>query len=428
MRKGDLFATIADETTARQLKQARADLQAARQRAELPLPSSEPLKVAEDSLKRLERLTSLSNVPAVEFEKAKSEVARLQGQLESERIERDRNLESLEEAAQEARSADEEFRDPFTDGRPAHRDESDRRRSRLGRRSSSSPSPSQQNYVRGEVNEEDVGEVKLGMTAMLQVYAFRARQFSGKVTAIIPAADPETQRYTIMLELENPPENLLAGMTGEMNIITGRRENVLLIPTRALLVDQALVVKGGFVQARTVRIGYRTLDAAEAIEGLAEGERVIISDQDRFRPGQPARDRVVAPPPETTARVTPPLYIALRFLLHRKRAFLLSLSRRRLRRRDFHLLAGADPGLRAAIHQLDARQQRLVSLALALSAARQRAAGAAEDDVAASERHASALPRRRHERARDHAREPTVFGCRRCVAGLARHVERALRL
>ena len=62
--KGDLLATIADETTARQLKQARADWQAAKQRAELPLPSSEPLKVAEDAVARLERLTSLSNVPA----------------------------------------------------------------------------------------------------------------------------------------------------------------------------------------------------------------------------------------------------------------------------------------------------------------------------------------------------------------------------
>jgi multidrug efflux pump subunit AcrA (membrane-fusion protein) len=142
--------------------------------------------------------------------------------------------------------------------------------------------------------------VKIGMNAMLQVYAFRARQFNAKVTAIFPAADPETQRYTIILDLENPPENLLAGMTGEMNIITGRRENVLLIPTRALLVDQVLVVQSGFVQQRMVRIGYRTLDAAEVIEGLAEGDHVILSDQDKFRPGQPARSRVVAPPAEAT--------------------------------------------------------------------------------------------------------------------------------
>src|SRR5438876_5435390 len=100
VEKGELLATIADETTARLLKQARADLQAATQRAELPLPSAEALKVAEDNLSRLEKLTALSNVPAVEHEKAKSEVNRLRGLLESERIERDRNLAMLEETRQ----------------------------------------------------------------------------------------------------------------------------------------------------------------------------------------------------------------------------------------------------------------------------------------------------------------------------------------
>jgi hypothetical protein len=91
-------------------------------------------------------------------------------------------------------------------------------------------------------------------------------------------------------------------MTGEMNIITGQRENVVLVPTRGLLVDQALVVKGGVVQARTVQVGYRTLDYAEAISGLAEGDHVIVSDQDKFRPGQPARERVIAAAAERTTR------------------------------------------------------------------------------------------------------------------------------
>ena len=89
---------------------------------------------------------------------------------------------------------------------------------------------SRRNYVRGEVNEEDVGEVKVGMKAVLQMYAYRTRQFSATVTSILPAADPETQRYTVLLDLENPPENLLAGMTGEMNIITGQHDNALLAP------------------------------------------------------------------------------------------------------------------------------------------------------------------------------------------------------
>src|ERR1043166_258577 len=94
--KGDLLATIADETTARQLKQAQADLQAAKERAALPLPSSELLKTAEDNVQRLQQLAA-GNVPAVDLEKAKSEAARLRGVVETERIERDRNLGSLED-------------------------------------------------------------------------------------------------------------------------------------------------------------------------------------------------------------------------------------------------------------------------------------------------------------------------------------------
>jgi multidrug efflux pump subunit AcrA (membrane-fusion protein) len=117
------------------------------------------------------------------------------------------------------------------------------------------------------------------------------------VSAIQPAADPETQRYTIVLDLENPPDNLLAGMTGEMNIITGKHEDALLVPTRSIIVDQALVLHANMVQAHTVQIGYRTIDFSEVVSGLKEGDRVIVSDQDKFRPGQLARYRMVRPTP-----------------------------------------------------------------------------------------------------------------------------------
>ena len=115
VKKGELLATIADETTARQLKQARADLVAATQRAALPLPSSELLKTAEDSVQRLEKLAALSNVPAVEYQKAKSEVNRLRGVVETERIERDRNLGTLEDACRklEAQMKNSEIRAPI---------------------------------------------------------------------------------------------------------------------------------------------------------------------------------------------------------------------------------------------------------------------------------------------------------------------------
>jgi len=292
VEKGELLASIADETTARQLKQAQADLQAAVQRAALPLPSAELLKTAEDNVQRLEKVAALSNVPAVEYEKAKNEAARLHGVVESERIERDRNLGALEDATKklEAQLKSSEIRSPMegllteiriVDGEL------------VGENNELFTVSSRNNYVRGEVNEEDVGEVKPGMEAVLQLYAYRTQQFHAKVSSIQPAADPETQRYTIIMQLDQPPDNLMAGMTGEMNIITGRHEDAVLVPSRALLVDQALLVKNGVIRRRTVKTGYRTLDFTEVLSGLAKGDHVVVADQDRLRAGQPVRQRLV---------------------------------------------------------------------------------------------------------------------------------------
>src|SRR5262245_18176129 len=297
VEKGQLLATIADEETSRQLKQARADLQAAIDRAAVPLPSSELLKAAEDNLQRMERVVGSGNVPAVEYQKARSEVNRLRGAVETERIERDRNLKSLEETTKklEAQMKNAEVRSQI-DGILTNVQTIDGELVSDGNELFTVSS--RRNYIRGEVNEEDVGEVKPGMKAKVQLYAYRMRNFTARVTSVQPAADPTTQRYTVVLEMAKPPDNLMVGMTGEMNIITGVHENALLRPTRALLVDQALLVNGGIVQRRTVDVGFRTLDFSEALNGLAEGDHVIVSDQDKFHSGQPVRQRTInAPPP-----------------------------------------------------------------------------------------------------------------------------------
>jgi len=295
VEKGQLLATIADEGTSRELKQARADLQAAVDRGALPLPSSELLKAAEDNLQRLEKVVGSGNVPAVEYQKAKSEANRLRGAVESERIERDRNLNSLQETTKklEAQMKNSEVRSPI-DGILTNVQTIDGELVSDGNELFTVSS--RRNYVRGEVNEEDVGEVKPGMKAKVQLYAYRTRNFAAQVTSVQPAADPTTQRYTVVLEMQNPPDNLMVGMTGEMNIITGAHENALLVPTRALLVDQALIVNGGIVHPRTVKVGFRTLDFAEALSGLEDGARVIVADQDKFHAGEPVRQREVTLP------------------------------------------------------------------------------------------------------------------------------------
>ena len=292
VEKGQLLATIADEATARQLKQAKTDLEAARKSAELPLPSQELLKSAEDNVQRLEKLAALNNVPAVEYEKAKSEAKRLRSAVEAEQIERDRNLSMLDETFRklEAQMKTSEVRAPM-DGLLTAMQIIESEIVATG--NPLFTVASRKNYVRGEVNEEDVGAIQPQMKAVLQLYAFPNKTFNGTVSSVLPAPDPQTQRYTVVLEMENPPNNLMAGMTGEMNIITGSHEDAVLVPTRGVLVDQALIVKNGTVRKRTVKTGYRTLEATEVLGGLALGDRVVVADQDRLRPGQRVRERKI---------------------------------------------------------------------------------------------------------------------------------------
>src|SRR2546428_8185087 len=230
VEKNQLLATIADEETARQLKQARTDLQAAVDRAALPLPSSELLKAAEDNLQRLEKVVGSGNVPAVEYQKAKSEANRLRGAVEAERIERDRNLNSLGETTKklETQMKNSEVRAPI-DGVLTNVQTIDGELVSDGNELFTVSS--HKNYVRGEVNEEDVGEVKPGMKAKLQLYAYRMKTFTARVSSVQPAADPTTQRYTVVLEMENSPDNLMAGMSGGKNSITRAHEQPLLVAT-----------------------------------------------------------------------------------------------------------------------------------------------------------------------------------------------------
>ena len=186
---------------------------------------------------------------------------------------------------------------------------------------------SRKNYVRGEVNEEDVGEVKAGMKADLQMYAYRTRQFSATVSS-----DPARGRSgDAALHRRARPGKSARKSDGRDD----RRDEHHHRPPRkcapradprACSSIRSWSSRTAWCESRTVKVGYRTLEFTEALDGLKEGAHVVVADQDKLRPGQFVRQRVVALGPAGYPTVTPPLYIALRFLGHRKRAFFLSLG------------------------------------------------------------------------------------------------------
>ena len=144
---------------------------------------------------------------------------------------------------------------------------------------------SNERRVIAKISEEDFAKVKLGHRVVVRFLGYGDDLFNGEVIQLLPTNDPETQRFSIFLSVDISKERLTPGLTGEANIIVAERENTLIIPSRALLGDQVYVVKNGKIEIRPVLKGYQGLHNVEVLEGLEEGELVIVEDLDRFKQG-----------------------------------------------------------------------------------------------------------------------------------------------
>jgi RND family efflux transporter MFP subunit len=148
--------------------------------------------------------------------------------------------------------------------------------------------------VLASVSEEDFAKVKIGQIANARLLSYPSRTFEGKVTKILPIADPETRRYTVYLEVEAPLELLTPFGTGEVTITIDVRHKVPIFPRRAVFNGTFVyVVKGGRVEKRQIELGYKSLNRVEVAKGLQPGDLVIVEDIDRFYDGQRVRAEVV---------------------------------------------------------------------------------------------------------------------------------------
>jgi len=296
--KGMLLAKVIDEITESRLRQNRINLEAARETEKLGPPSQQLLVTTKDTLDRLERLSERTRtVPAADLERARNEYKRLQEAVRIEQIELDRSIQTLEQDLQllERDATKNSILSPIdgilnkvnvSDGDLVSANSDIFQVARSGM------------HIVGEVNEEDVGLLKTGMPAVVKLYSYGIKEFPAVLDRVLPTGD--NQRYSTILRLLEPPDNLKAGMTGEMNVYVGQQENAVYIPTRAVLIDQVLVIEDGAVRQRTVKSGFRNLEFVEIVSGIMKGDLVVLADQDLLRPAQKVRTTLANPDAITT--------------------------------------------------------------------------------------------------------------------------------
>ncbi|HUI56795.1 MAG TPA: efflux RND transporter periplasmic adaptor subunit [Bryobacteraceae bacterium] len=141
-------------------------------------------------------------------------------------------------------------------------------------------------YVKGKVDEADIGKVYLGQPARIKVESFKDKTFYGKVTKIAPLGveKDNVTTFEVRVSIDNPGGELKAMMTANAEIILDEHKNVLMIPEGAIIYDKD---KNASVEVPdphgkegkrkvAVKVGISNGAKTELLSGLKEGQQVVL--------------------------------------------------------------------------------------------------------------------------------------------------------
>ncbi|HEX6118568.1 MAG TPA: efflux RND transporter periplasmic adaptor subunit [Dongiaceae bacterium] len=138
-------------------------------------------------------------------------------------------------------------------------------------------------WVIAQIYEQDLPSVQPGLPVEVELDAFPGETFKGEVSFIYPELSPETRTAKVRVELANPGRRLKADMFAAVLLSADMASaEVLAVPDSAVLDtgkrQVVLVERGeGRYEPREVKLGQRAEGYAEILEGLQNGEKVVVS-------------------------------------------------------------------------------------------------------------------------------------------------------
>jgi len=141
-------------------------------------------------------------------------------------------------------------------------------------------------YVKGKVDESDIGKVYMSQPARIKVESFKDKTFNGKVTKISPMGveKDNVTTFEVRVSINNPGGELKAAMTANAEIILEEHKNVLQIPEGAILYDKDKKASVEIPDPKgkegknkvAVNIGISNGAKTELLGGLKEGDQVVL--------------------------------------------------------------------------------------------------------------------------------------------------------
>lgn len=149
--------------------------------------------------------------------------------------------------------------------------------------------------VQANVDETDIGRVKVGMPASITLDAYPDKPIDGSVFQMLYEGKNVSNviTYGVKIEPKNVPPFFRSQMTANISLIVRKKEDVLILPATAVRAtssgDRQVMVPGPDQKpvARAVEVGLETGDQVEMTSGVQEGDRVIVTRK-RYTPQQAA--------------------------------------------------------------------------------------------------------------------------------------------
>ena len=141
-------------------------------------------------------------------------------------------------------------------------------------------------YVKGKVDESDIGKVYLGQPARITVESYRDQNFSGRVTKISPMGveKDNVTTFEVRVSISNESRKLMATMTANAEILLEERKGVLAVPEGAILYkkDRSTEVEVADAASETgrrrvpVTTGISNGSKTQIVKGLSQGQQVVL--------------------------------------------------------------------------------------------------------------------------------------------------------
>lgn len=151
--------------------------------------------------------------------------------------------------------------------------------------------------------ERYLPHVRRGSEVSVGTPAYPGQRVSGKIDVVDPVVDPETRNLHVIAKLKNPSTRLRAGMSADVQVVLSERTGALTVPAEAVFAEgtEFLVYKvgsDGTVARTPIKLGTRLPDVVEVISGLAAGDVVVRTGQQKLFPGAKVApvDAGAAPP------------------------------------------------------------------------------------------------------------------------------------